>query len=358
MFVCMQMHKCIYAAWVCSGGRKRICSFSRRSSPGQVHYLFNSIRIYSFVRIGIYELQTAPPERKTCMHSKKRKKKNICTHTRTVFFFCLFSQIKMWNTTHTFSSQVVFKWQGDGEPVEKQKKQQPQKRQRHAVTAEQDAEPIQSKGQRLAEAGDKHANSAAWDCCNYDNIVSRGICLGKKLNWGSSVKACRRHVVIRWYHSGRRLRKQFGSFRYLVFFFIPLLTVLLHSQVVRKRLWRGEATSSPYHIVGNLGLAVDDSLLSADQTVQASHGGACKEEKKRQLMTTAECRQRKQTGAVGETVDGTVRCCRSTATTKLFLSLGTVRGLSKPAWQWRYIFQQRPSLWDVVCIQPGYLSEH
>lgn len=57
------------------------------------------------------------------------------------------------------------------------------------MTAEQDAESIQSKGQRLAEARDTHANSAAGDCCNYDNIVSSEICLAKKLNWGSSVKA-------------------------------------------------------------------------------------------------------------------------------------------------------------------------
>lgn len=76
--------------------------------------------------------------------------------------------------------------------------------------------------------------------------------------------------------------------------------MLLHSQMVRKRLLRAVATSSPYHVVANLGLAVDDSLLSADQTVQASHGGACKKEKKRQSVTTAGSRRRSQTGAGGD----------------------------------------------------------
>lgn len=95
---------------------------------------------------------------------------------------------------------------------------------------------------------------------------------------------------------GHPIKPQWTTSRKTIWYlkvFVLVLTVLLHSQEVKKkRLRRGEATSRPYHIVANLGLAVDDSLLSADQTVQASHGGACKKDKKQQSVTMAQRRQR------------------------------------------------------------------
>lgn len=118
---------------------------------------------------------------------KERERKNAYSHTCTdCFFSACFHRLKC-ETRHTRSAA---KWySNDKGMVSLLEKTTATKRQRHAVTAEQDAESIQSKGQRLAEARDTHANSAAWDCCNYDNIVSKEICLVKKLNWGSSVKA-------------------------------------------------------------------------------------------------------------------------------------------------------------------------
>lgn len=76
--------------------------------------------------------------------------------------------------------------------------------------------------------------------------------------------------------------KQFRIFTHLFFFFFAVvvcsfaLTVLgpVHRRSEQKAT-AGQRTGSSYHIVANLGLAVDDSLLSTDQTVQASHGGAC-----------------------------------------------------------------------------------
>lgn len=52
---------------------------------------------------------------------------------------------------------------------------------------------------------------------------------------------------------------------------------------IQRRLEKqktGGTKQRSYHIVANLGPAVDDSLLGADQTIQASHGGACEGEKK------------------------------------------------------------------------------
>lgn len=126
-----------------------------------------------------------------------------------------------------------------------------------------------------------------------------------------------------------------GNFFFLFHFVFNSAAPFTGGWGKKKRLRRwAKAASSPYHIVANLGLAVDDSLLSADQTVQASHGGACEEEKKRQSVTTAERRQRNRTGAGGDGGDGGRAPCGAGAAPRQqssFFPSAQREGLSKPA---------------------------
>lgn len=100
---------------MCSGGRKGICSLSRRSSPGQVHYLS---KVLDFMQLP--QLPSKNPRvlrlrgKHARIQGKKKKKRNnlhIHTHGQTVFFPVCFHRLKC-ETWHMFSSQVTFKWRG------------------------------------------------------------------------------------------------------------------------------------------------------------------------------------------------------------------------------------------------------
>lgn len=122
--------------------------------------------------------------------------------------------------------------------------------------------------------GQRHTNSPEWDSRNYDNIVTGEIELIKSWTSESFVKALcallnswavQADVRCKIFHPEYNL----GSLHNFTFDFNKA-ALSSRSEQVRKALrhkQNGKMTQSSYHVVIDLGFAVDDSLLGTYQTV-------------------------------------------------------------------------------------------
>lgn len=151
----MQIHKCMYAACVCvfrwREGNLQLFQTEQSSVGFVTHSIFSICQ-----KIATYEPQSAPTERKTCVRSKKKggKYSHTCTdHFSSHRLKCETRHTRSAAKWHSNDTGMVSLLGGGGTTATK--------KQRHAVTAQQDAKSIQSEGQRLAEARDTQANSAA-----------------------------------------------------------------------------------------------------------------------------------------------------------------------------------------------------